>query len=53
MRSKLISAISAIAIIEFVLGSVLIEGGSFGLGVLAMLMPVAWFGLLIVRYGRN
>ena len=52
MRSKLISAISVIAFIEFFLGAVLIEGGSFGLGVLAMIMPLAFFTLIMLKYGR-
>ena len=53
MKDKLITAISVMAFVEFILGAILIDGGTFGLGILAMLMPVAWFGLAIVRYGRN
>lgn len=44
--------ISIIAMIEFLFGACLVEGGTFGLGTLAMAMPLAWFGLLLLKYGR-
>lgn len=52
MIEKILSIISVLAVIEFIAGAVLIEGGLFGLGSLAMAMPCAWFWLLILKYGR-
>ena len=52
MKEKFLSIISVLALIEFIAGAVLIEGGLFGLGSLAMAMPLAWFGLLLLKYGR-
>ena len=49
MRRAILGTISAIALIEFVMGAVLIEGGSFGLGIVAMIMPLAWFGVTLIR----
>ena len=44
--------ISILAMVEFLFGACLVEGGTFGLGTLAMAMPLAWFGLLLLKYGR-
>ena len=52
MKEKILEIISVLALIEFIAGAVLIEGGLFGIGCLAMGMPCAWFWLLILKYGR-
>jgi len=52
MKGKFLSIISALAVIEFIAGAVLIEGGRFGLGSLAMAMPLAFFTLIMLKYGR-
>jgi hypothetical protein len=52
MVKTILKIISALAIVEFILGSILIEGGSFGLGSLAMAMPLAFFTLILFKYGR-
>ena len=52
MKDKIITVISVIAFIEFFLGAVLIEGGLFGLGSLAMAMPLVFFTLIMLKYGR-
>lgn len=44
--------ISILAMVEFLFGACLVEGGTFGLGTLAMAMPLAWLGLLLLKYGR-
>jgi len=48
----ILKIISVLAIVEFILGSILIEGGLFGLGSLAMAMPLAYFTLIMLKYGR-
>lgn len=53
MKNTLLGIISILAIIEFLFGACLIEGGSFGLGSLAMGMPCAWFTLMLFKYGRG
>ena len=52
MKDKILSIISVLAVIEFIAGAVLIEGGLFGLGSLAMAMPLAFFTLIMLKYGR-
>lgn len=52
MKEKILSIISVLAVIEFIAGAVLIEGGLFGLGSLAMAMPLAFFTLIMLKYGR-
>lgn len=52
MIEKILSIISVLAVIEFIAGAVLIEGGLFGLGSLAMAMPLAFFTLIMLKYGR-
>ena len=48
----ILTTISIIALFEFICGAVLIEGGCFGLGILAMVIPLAWFGIALLKYGR-
>ena len=49
MKRTILGIISVIALIEFICGAVLVEGGSFGLGIVAMIMPLAWFGVTLIR----
>ena len=53
MIEKILSIISVLALIEFIAGAVLVEGGAFGLGILAMVMPLAWFGLILLMSSMN
>lgn len=53
MSETFTKIISVIAPIEFLIGACLVEGGAFGLGSLAMAMPLAWFWLLLLKYGRS
>lgn len=53
MKNTILGIISILAMIEFLFGACLIEGGAFGLGSLAMAMPLAWFFILLVKYGRG
>lgn len=52
MVRTFLKIISVLAMIEFICGAVLIEGGLFGLGSLAMAMPLAFFTLIMLKYGR-
>lgn len=52
MKEKFLSIISILAMVEFLIGACLIEGGCFGLGILAMVMPLAWFGLILLKVWR-
>ena len=52
MVRTFLKIISVLALIEFIAGAVLIEGGWFGLGSLAMAMPLAFFTLIMLKYGR-
>lgn len=52
MIEKILSIISVLAMVEFIAGAVLIEGGLFGLGSLAMAMPLAYYTLILLKYGR-
>lgn len=45
--------ISVLAIVEFIAGAVLVDGGAFGIGILAMVMPLAWFGLILLMSSMN
>ena len=53
MIEKILSIISVLAMIEFIAGAVLVEGGAFGIGILAMVMPLAWFGLILLMSSMN
>lgn len=53
MKNTILRIITILAIIEFLFGACLIEGGAFGLGSLAMGMPCAWFTLMLVKHGRG
>jgi len=53
MKNTFLGIVSILAMIEFLFGACLIEGGTFGLGSLAMGMPCAWFTLMLVKYGRS
>lgn len=53
MIEKILSIISVLALIEFIAGAVLVEGGAFGIGILAMVMPLAWFGLILLMSSMN
>lgn len=52
MKRTILGVISVIALVEFLFGACLIEGGHFALGILAMIMPLAWFGLTLLKYGK-
>ena len=52
MKNIFFKVITIIALFEFISGAILIEGGCFGLGILAMVMPLAWFGIGLLKYGR-
>ena len=49
----ILTTISIIALFEFICGACLIEGGCFGLGILAMVMPCAWYGLILLMSSMN
>ena len=53
MIEKILSIISVLALIEFIAGAVLVDGGAFGIGILAMVMPLAWFGLILFMNSMN
>ena len=53
MKEKFLSIISILAMVEFLTGACLIEGGAFGLGILAMVMPLAWFALILLMSSIN
>ena len=53
MKDKILGIISVLAIVEFIAGAVLIEGGLFGIGILAMIMPCAWSGLILFMSAMN
>ena len=53
MIEKILSIISVLALIEFIAGAVLVDGGAFGIGILAMVMPLAWFGLILLMSAIN
>lgn len=53
MKEKFLSIISILAMVEFLIGACLIEGGCFGLGILAMVMPLAWFALILLMSAIN
>ena len=50
MKRIILGIISVIALIEFIFGAVLVEGGSFGLGIVVMILSLAWFGLTLLKY---
>ena len=52
MVRMFLKIISVLAIVEFFAGAILIESGLFGLGSLAMAMPLAFFTLIMLKYGR-
>lgn len=52
MKEKILSIISVLAMVEFIAGAVLVEGGAFGIGILAMVMPLAWFGIILLKVWR-
>ena len=47
MKETLLKIISILAMVEYLIGACLVEGGCFGLGALAMIMPCAWFALIL------
>lgn len=53
MKEKFLSIISILAIVEFLTGACLVEGGCFGLGILAMVMPLAWYALILAMSAIN
>lgn len=53
MKNTILGIISILAMIEFLFGACLVEGGVFGLGSLAMAMPLAWFAVMLFKYGRG
>lgn len=53
MIEKILSIISVLAMVEFIAGAVLVDGGAFGIGILAMVMPLAWFGLILLMSSMN
>ena len=53
MKNKILGIISVLAMVEFIAGAVLIEGGRFGIGILAMIMPCAWYGLILLMSSMN
>lgn len=53
MKDKFLAIISLLAMVEFLIGACLIEGGAFGLGILAMVMPLAWFALILAMSAIN
>ena len=52
MKNKILGIISVLAMVEFIFGACLIEGGCFGLGTLATVMPLAWYGVILLKYGK-
>ena len=52
MVRTFLKIISVLAIVEFIAGAVLVDGGAFGIGILAMVMPLAWFGLILLKVWR-
>lgn len=53
MKETLLKIISLLAMVEFLIGACLVEGGAFGLGILAMVMPLAWFALILLMSAMN
>ena len=53
MIDKFLAIISLLAMVEFLIGACLVEGGAFGLGILAMVMPLAWFALILAMSAIN
>lgn len=52
MKRTILTAISFIALFEFICGAIFIDGGHFALGICAMVMPLAWFWLILLKHGR-
>lgn len=53
MKNTILGIVSILAMCEFLMGACLVEGGVFGLGSLAMAMPLAWFAVMLFKYGRG
>ena len=53
MKETFLKIISLLATVEYLIGACLIEGGCFSLGILAMVMPLAWFGLILLMSSMN
>lgn len=53
MKEKFLAIISILAMVEYLIGACLVEGGCFGLGALAMIMPCAWFALILFMSAIN